>query len=145
MAYRRVALSVDGREQAIVQADSNRVLQIQIRSLDYGTMRQLTAFKGMTYDPAWSPQGDKVAFVSTDSGSDEIYLVTTDGAVVQQLTSNNNQWDKHPTWSPDGRQIVFFSNREGNHRQLWIMNADGSGQQNLSNNTYEDWDPIWVP
>lgn len=145
LAYRKVMISPDGSEQAIVMEDSNRVLQIQVRSLQYGVVRQLTAFKGMSYDPAWSPRGDKIAFVGTDSGSDEIYLVTTDGSTLQQLTSNNNQWDKHPTWSPDGSQIVFFSNRDTGRRQLWIMNVDGSGQRNLSNNLYEDWDPIWVP
>lgn len=145
LAYRSVAISPDGSEQALVMEDPNRVLQIQVRSLQYGVVRQLTAFKGMSYDPAWSPRGDKIAFVGTDSGSDEIYLVTTDGSVLQQLTFNNNQWDKHPTWSPDGSQLVFFSNRDTGRRQIWIMKADGSDQRNISNNTYEDWDPIWVP
>lgn len=145
LAFRQIALSPDRQEQAIVLADANRDLQIQVRSLQYGTVRQLSAFKGMSYDPAWSPLGDKIAFVSTDSGSDEIYLVTVDGSITQQLTNNNNQWDKHPSWSPDGTQIVFFSNRDVGRRQLWIMNADGSGQRNISNNDYEDWNPIWVP
>lgn len=145
LAFRQITLSPDRQDQAIVLADANRDLQIQVRSLQYGTVRQLSAFKGMSYDPAWSPLGDKIAFVSTDSGSDEIYLATVDGSIIQQLTSNNNQWDKHPSWSPDGTQIVFFSNRDVGRRQLWLMNADGSGQRNLSNNSYEDWNPIWVP
>ncbi|MEZ4731885.1 MAG: hypothetical protein R3E79_32600 [Caldilineaceae bacterium] len=145
LAYRQVPLSPDGNEQALVMADPNRVLQIQVRSLQYGTVRQLTSFQTMSYDPAWSPLGDKIAFVGTDSGSDEIYLVSVDGTVLQQLTANNNLWDKHPTWSPDGSKLVFFSNRETNRRQLWMMNADGSDQHNISNNPYEDWDPIWVP
>lgn len=145
LAFQQIALSPDRSNAAIVSPDGSGVLQIQIQSFQYGTIRQLTAAKGMSYDPAWSPQGDKIAFVGTDSGSDEIYLVSVDGSVVQQLTVNNNLWDKHPSWSPDGTQIVFFSNREGDHRQLWIMNADGSNQRNLSNNSYEDWDPIWVP
>ena len=145
LAFQQIALSPDRSNAAIVTADGSGVFQIHIQALHYGTMRQVTAFKGMSYDPAWSPQGDQIAFVSTDSGSDEIYVVSIDGSVVQQLTSNSNLWDKHPSWSPDGAQIVFFSNREGERRQLWIMNADGSGQRNLSNNSYEDWDPIWVP
>lgn len=145
LAFQQLALSPDRSNVAVVMADGSGVLQIQTKALQYSTIRQLTAFKGMSYDPAWSPQGDKIAFVSTDSGSDEIYLVSIDGSVVQQLTSNSNLWDKHPSWSPDGSQLVFYSNREGDRRQLWIMNADGSGQRNLSNNAYEDWDPIWVP
>lgn len=145
LAFQQIARSPDRNNEAMVIADGSGVLQIQIKALQYGTIRQLTAFQSMSYDPAWSPQGDKIAFVGTDSGSDEIYLVSVDGRVVQQLTSNNNLWDKHPSWSPDGTQIVFYSNRESGRRQLWIMNADGSGPRNLSNNSYEDWDPIWVP
>lgn len=145
LAFQQIALSPDRSNMAVVLADGSGVLQIQTKALQYGAIRQLTAFKGMSYDPAWSPQGDKIAFVSTNSGSDEIYLVSIDGSIVQQLTSNSNLWDKHPSWSPDGSQLVFYSNREGDRRQLWIMNADGSGQRNLSNNAYEEWDPIWVP
>ncbi len=94
--------------------------------------------------PVWSPRGDLIAFVSTNSGNDEIYTITLDGTITKQLTVNQFEWDKHPSWSPDGSQLVFFSNRETGRRQLWVMNADGSGQRNLSSNEYEDWDPIWI-
>ena len=105
----------------------------------------MTTLKNISYDPAWSPVGDKIAFVSKDSGHDEIYVITADGAVIQKLTSRHNDWDKHPTFSPNGTRIVFFSSRDTGRRQLWIMNTDGSNQENLSNNQYEDWDPIWIP
>ncbi|MCB0061174.1 MAG: PD40 domain-containing protein [Caldilineaceae bacterium] len=145
LAYSKMALSPDGSKQAIVKEDSNRTLQIQIRDLTYGGDRQITTLKNISYDAAWSPAGDKIAFVSKDSGNDEIYTITTDGSILQKLTSRNASWDKHPSFSPDGTRIVFFSNRDTGRRQLWIMNVDGSNQQNLSNNQYEDWDPVWIP
>jgi len=145
LAYNQMSLSPDHSKQAIVLEDSNRVLQIQIRDLVYGGIRQLTTLQNISYDPAWSPRGDQIALVSKDTGNDEIYLISADGAVIQKLTARHNSWDKHPSFSPDGSQIVFFSNRDTGRRQLWIMNADGSNQRNLSNNDYEDWDPIWVP
>lgn len=145
LAYNQMSLAPDRSKQAVVQEDSNRVLQIQIMDLVYGGVRQLTTLQNISYDPAWSPLGDKIALVSKDSGNDEIYVISADGAVIQKLTARHNSWDKHPTFSPDGSQIVFFSNRDTGRRQLWIMNADGSNQRNLSNNDYEDWDPIWVP
>ncbi len=145
LAYNQLSLSPDRSKRAVVREDSNRVLQIQILDLVYGGAQQLTTLKNISYDPAWSRQGDKIALVSKDSGNDEIYVLSADGAIIQKLTARSNSWDKHPTFSPDGSQIVFFSNRDTGRRQLWIMAADGSNQRNLSNNDYEDWDPIWVP
>ena len=133
-----------GEEQAIVTADNRRVLQIHAYAPAYNSVRQLTALKGASYDPAWSPTGSWIAFVSTDSGGDEIYRVNPDGSVTQRLTFNTWEWDKHPSWAPDGSRIVFYSNRDSGRRQLWMMNNDGSGQVNLSDNEYNDWDPVWV-
>lgn len=133
-----------GEEQAVVKADNRGVLQIHAYAPAYNSVRQLTSLKGASYDPAWSPTGEWIAFVSTDSGGDEIYRVDPNGAVTQRLTFNTWEWDKHPSWSPDGTRIVFYSNRDSGRRQLWVMNSDGSGQVNLSNNEYNDWEPIWV-
>jgi TolB protein len=104
----------------------------------------LTAFGRDSYDPAWSPTGEWIAFVSSNPGNDEIYRITPDGSVVERLTNNNWEWDKHPTWSPDGSQIVFFSNRDVGRPQLWIMNANGSGQRNLLSSDDEDLYPVWT-
>lgn len=144
MAQQQLAVSPDGTRLAVVKPDANGVLQIFSRSLEYGTDTQLTTFSRDSYDPTWSPTGEWIAFVGTNTGNDEIYRVSPDGQTVQQLTFNSFEWDKHPTWSPDGSQILFFSNRETGRRQLWIMKADGSGQRNYTSDEYENWDPIWT-
>jgi TolB protein len=99
---------------------------------------------GIVYDPAWSPVSDEIAFVATESGNDEIWVIRRDGSQVRQLTRNEWEWDKHPSWSPDGQQIIFYSNRTGNN-QLWLMNKDGGEQRPLMDWTpYNDWDPVWI-
>jgi Tol biopolymer transport system component len=158
-ALKSAPMSPDNQFVAIVEADANRILQIKTRSLQYGTLQQLTAFgpnalnnEPLSYDPAWSPAGGLIAFVTTNTGNDEIFTVDVTGSVHTQLTFNHSEWDKHPSWSPDGSQIVFYSNRDVGLRRLWIMNPDGSGQREVSsllvpppaNPQYEDWDPIWV-
>ena len=140
-----LAYSPDGKEQAIVQLDGNGTLQIKIYSLEYHSARQITTFaSGISYDPAWSPRGDELAFVSSNTGGDEIYTTDPAGTITKRLTFNTWEWDKHPSWSSDGSKLVFFSNRGSGRKQIWIMNADGSDQRNLSNNEYNDWDPIWI-
>ena len=144
LAQQQLAGSPDGKRIAVVKPDNNGVLQIFSRSLEYGTDTQLTTFSRDSYDPTWSPTGEWIAFVGTNTGNDEIYRVSPDGKTVQQLTFNSFEWDKHPTWSPDGSRILFYSNRDTGRRQLWIMNVDGSGQRNYTSDEFEDWDPIWT-
>jgi Tol biopolymer transport system component len=102
---------------------------------------------GVTYDPAWSPVSNEIAYVSTETQNEEIWVINHDGTGPRQLTKNEWEWDKSPSWSPDGQQIVFASNRTGN-QQLWIMNADGSDQKLLMGwdnwTPYNDWSPVWV-
>jgi hypothetical protein len=99
---------------------------------------------GIAYDPVWSPSREQIAFVSNDSGNDEIWVIQRDGSEAQQLTRDPyGWWDKHPSWSPDGTQLVFWSNRTGK-RQIWVMNEDGSNLYSLSRTGYDDWDPVWI-
>ncbi len=79
---------------------------------------------------AWSPDGSKIAFMSTRrAGNDDIWVVNRDGSGLHDLT-NNPAADVAPTWSPDGNKIAFISDRGGTN-QLYVMSADGTGQQKL--------------
>jgi hypothetical protein len=106
---------------------------------------QLSFFgAGIAYNGVWSPTGEQIALVSTESGNDEIWVVNRDGSNQRQLTRDEFAWwDKHPSWSPDGNQIVFWSNRTG-HGQIWVMDADGSNMYSLSRTGFNDYDPVWI-
>jgi Tol biopolymer transport system component len=122
------------------------VFAIHYYDYTYNVERIVTQMgAGIVYDPAWSPVNNEIAFVSTESQNDEIWVIQHDGTNVRQLTHNQWEWDKHPSWSPNGEQIIFYSNRTGNN-QIWIMNKDGSNQQLLMKewNPYNDFDPVWI-
>jgi len=105
--------------------------------------RQLTKLTGVSYDPVWSPDGSRVAFVSQENGTDDIWVINADGSNPRNLTRNEWEWEKHPSWSPTSTRIVFWSNRDG-HQQIYIMAANGYDMKNISNTAWAEYDPIWV-
>lgn len=78
---------------------------------DGSHVTEITHANTLNYDPAWSPDGRRIAFVSTADGNPDIYTMRPDGTGVRQLTKNDFVFDEAPNWSPDGTHIVFTSDR----------------------------------
>ncbi len=88
------------------------------------------------YDPAWSPDGTKIAFAHApshhgDIGPTDIYVTAADGSSRTRLTDDPG-FDFSPTWSPDGSRIAFISERDGFSRDIYLMDADGREVQRLT-------------
>jgi Tol biopolymer transport system component len=97
-------------------------------NLDGSSPQQLTRELSDT-NPAVSPDGGSIAFMSESEGSWDIYRVGSDGGGRQQLTSDPAQ-DGLPIWSPDGQTIAFVSDR-GGAWGVWAMDPDGGNQRLL--------------
>ncbi|MCU0522396.1 MAG: hypothetical protein MUF84_17105, partial [Anaerolineae bacterium] len=78
-----------------------------------GFATQVTQFGADCTDPSWSPDGNWLAFVSSELDSDDIWIIQVDRSFPQNLTPNTWEWDRHPSWSPNSDKIVFWSNRSG--------------------------------
>jgi Tol biopolymer transport system component/DNA-binding winged helix-turn-helix (wHTH) protein len=76
----------------------------------------LTAFPGGEYEPAFSPDGDRVAFVWNGERQDnyDIYVLSVEGKVLRRITSDPASHGS-PAWSPNGQSIAFlrYSERAG--------------------------------
>ena len=73
--------------------------------------------------PAWSPDGHTVAFVSDRDGNWEIYAINADGSWLRRVTDDIHT-DGLPAWAADGTRIAFLSDRTGK----WaIYTATGVG------------------
>ena len=70
---------------------------------DGGNPINLTNDPRSDADPAWSPDGTKIAFASNRDGDGEIYVMDADGGNPTNLTNNSGD-DIAPAWSPDGSQ-----------------------------------------
>lgn len=99
---------------------------------------------GNNYLPVFSPDGTRIAFMSSRDGQAEIYVMNVDGSNLRRLT-NHPQDDVTPTWSPSGTQIAFTSTRSG-RPLIYTMNAaDGSGVKLITPDESEADRPTWSP
>jgi len=112
---------------------------VVIRNLESGKKPEERITDDWSSDPAWSPDGKKLAFVK-GSNPDEgynLYIMDVTSKKVVTVTSGNHVWDS-PSWSPDGERIVFRAlslvskdpSSEGRGygpSQIMFVNADGSG------------------
>ena len=104
---------------------------------------RLTDHPARDEDPAWSPDGTRIAFTSERDGGRAVHVMNQDGSGVTRLTPiTTASYD--PAWSPDGRLIAFVSERDGN-AEIYVMNADGTNPRRLTDHTAVDRDPAWSP
>jgi Tol biopolymer transport system component len=94
--------------------------------------------------PAWSPDGEQIAFESDQDGDMEIYVMNVDGSDVRQMTDNTIH-DEGPVWSPDGKRITFTSGPGDLDGDIWVMDSDGSGRTQLTDSPGRDESPDWQP
>jgi Tol biopolymer transport system component len=117
--------------------------EIYIMNADGGNVRRLTENNAKDSEPAWSPDGQRLAFVSLRDGNEEIYVTEVGSTEARRLTETRAA-DFAPAWSPDGRHIIFQSQRDGN-TNIYIMDADGGDLRRLSQDNTFDIDPMWSP
>ena len=110
----------------------------------------------VTNDPAedgnlsWSPDGSTLAYYSTASGFQDIWLVAADGeSEPRQLTQEAAEADDSrftPMWSPDGRWIAYISNRaDWWHDDVWLIEVATGEAHPISTSLMASSSPIWSP
>ena len=107
---------------------------------DGSDLTRLTRNSGLDGFPAWSPDGEQIAFLSDGT----LYVMDADGDDLTRLTYTV-AWDDlwtPPAWSPDGEQIAFVSERDGNYE---IYVTDGGETARLTYNNAKDFSPAWSP
>ena len=112
------------------------------RSADHSP--RLANFVAAT-EPAWSPDGRRIAFVERRGSAGTLYTMNADGSAARRVISSEFDagW---PSWSPDGRRIVFDHSAatatDNTLSDLYVVNVDGSGLRKLlSGGSQPSWGP----
>jgi len=116
--------------------------------VEKGDIRNLTSSAGSAErDPAWSPDGQSVAFFSDESGEYQLHIRSQGGlGEVKKIDLGSPPTFYYsPVWSPDGKKIAFTDKR----RRLGYVAIDQGVPVNVDSDRYEDiWrgiDPAWSP
>jgi uncharacterized protein YjdB len=120
--------------EIVVASSRAGVGRFQLYSAERTNLAQLarvTADTAVATDPAFSPDGSRIAFVSPRDGNAEIYVMNADGTGATRVT-NDPQADGRPSFTPDGQAIVFHSSRPAGKQQVWSVNTDGSNLTQLT-------------
>jgi WD40-like Beta Propeller Repeat/Lysyl oxidase len=99
--------------------------------------RRVLRFKRGAVDPAWSPDGRRLAFVAPGAGgAGDVFVADADGTHRGRITRTDRVAERSPSWSPDGRHLVV--ERGG---RLVIVRADGGGERRLGPGVEPAWSP----
>ena len=82
--------------------------QIYVVPLGGGEMRQLTNDEHSSASPQWSPDGEKLAFISARDGESQIWTIDVSSGVLKKITSLSTGAGG-AIWSPDGKWLAFTS------------------------------------
>ena len=104
---------------------------------DEGVVYNLTQSSGSREkNPAWSPDGKKVVFLSDRTGEEELYLVDPEGGDWKQLTKGGMGYRMQPVWSPDSKYLIF-------HDKFMQLNLVDAATGNISIIDKSDFDDAW--
>ena len=133
-------IAPNGREMVLtLSKDGNPDLYI----MDLGTSR-LTRVTRTRYaaeaSPSWSPDGAHIAYVSDQSGSPQLYIVSRAGGKPRRISYRGAE-NVSPDWGPDGR-IAYSSRRDGRYH-IHVIDPTQGTDQKVTSGGADFEDPSW--
>jgi Tol biopolymer transport system component len=115
--------------------------QIWIMASNGNHPLRLTSLSGNATGPQWSPNGEEIAFLETEQGKSNIWIVSPQGKNPSQLT--HTQEIMNFQWSPDSSKIVYEEAASGLSSISIVNVLNGESSVLISGKSQEYRTPVW--
>ncbi|RRN55304.1 hypothetical protein EIM48_11120 [Pseudoxanthomonas sp. SGNA-20] len=117
-----------------------RLVDLESRSpVDAGPFLRSTRWDS---SPAWSPDGQRIAFSSNRGGPHAIWVSRSDGREAVQVAGFGGAFIDNPAWSPDGRWIAFDASPDGTSA-IYLVAPDGGPPRRVTTGARDARHPAW--
>jgi TolB protein len=138
--------SPDGKYLAYAEFRRDAILgvveEIGILDLETNQFRLITQDQADSYQPVWSPGGDRIAYVSNKTGYYNIWVFDLSDNTHHPVTTDPS-FDTDPAWSPNGEEIIFVSARTGN-KEIWVISLISDQLRQITHIKKTCSHPFWV-
>src|SRR3954447_9190026 len=117
--------------------------EIWVMDYDGAGQRKITSHHSTSMSPAWSPNGESLAYTSFFNGPPGIYVAEV-GSGRKRPAVTSGSFNISPSFSPDGRRLAFARSVEGNV-EIFTADLDGGNLRRLTNSSGIDTNPAWSP
>jgi len=118
--------------------------EIYLLKSDGALYRRLTKSNGIDLSPTFSPDGNKMAYVSERNGQPQIFIQDLLSGEASRLTFNGD-YNTQPSWSPSGDKIAYTTCENSGEFNIFTIGIDGSGLKQLTAHSGQNESPSWSP
>ncbi len=128
---------------SVLEADNKPRYSLLVADADGENPRAVLTSKWPIMSPSWSPDGQRLAYVSFETQRPVIYiqeLLTGERKRLKSFKGLNGA----PSWSPDGKQLAVVLSRDGNP-EVYVYDLARDKLRRLTRNRAIDTEPVWAP
>jgi TolB protein len=129
---------------AYISERAPNVKELHTMDYDGSSAHALTAYKSTVLTPAWSPDGEKIAFTSYRRGIPDIEILSRSDNRPYTFERPGGTTTT-PAWSPDGSKIAFATSRDGSDMEIYVADWNGKNLRRLTVSKGVDISPVWNP